>query len=312
MSQVNIENIFKAFGKEQVLKNITFEIGEGERFGLIGPNGAGKSTLIDILTGLQRADEGSIMIDGMQVPQDISKIRAQLGLVPQEIALIPELHAKANLEYFGGLYGLSGNTLKERINESLEAVGLTDTNKKAVKSFSGGMQRRLNIAAAILHRPKLLILDEPTVGVDPQSRNKIFEFIKEMNERYGTTVLYTSHYMEEIEALCERVYILDQGQQVAYGTQEEIKMLVQDTVKWQIEVLGADLTFSDKIQGLQGVEQVITEENKYHLIVDPTQFKSAELTELIHQESVELVSLGRDELSLEEAFLQLTGKSLRD
>ena len=133
-----------------------------------------------------------------------------------------------------------------------------------------------------------------------------------MNERYGTTVLYTSHYMEEIEALCERVFILDIGQQVAYGTQEEIKMLVQDTVKWQIEVLGADLSFSDKIQGLQGVEQVITEENKYHLIVDPTQFNSAELTELIHQESVELVSLGRDELSLEEAFLQLTGKSLRD
>lgn len=313
MSYVEIRNVYKNYGKQQVLENISFEIESGERFGLIGPNGAGKSTLIDVMTGLTPLNSGEIYIDGKKVPNDIVKIREQIGLVPQEIALMLELNAPSNLEYFGGLYGLTGETLKNRIAEALEIVGLEDQQKKPVKNFSGGMKRRLNIAAGILHRPKLLILDEPTVGVDPQSRNKIFEFIKYMNEEYKTTVLYTSHYMEEVEALCERLFILDNGKQVGYGTQEEIKQLVQDNVKWLIEVDQLAIGFEDELQAeLQGVEQVIVENNELHLIVDPLEFSTQQLMQYLTEKNLELTTLKKEELSLEEAFLQLTGKTLRD
>lgn len=313
MSYVEIKNIYKNYGENQVLENVSFEIEAGERFGLIGPNGAGKSTLIDIMTGLTPYNSGEIAIDGNNVPKDIVTIRKQIGLVPQEIALMQELNAPSNLEYFGGLYGLSGQTLKDRIEEALEIVGLADQKKKAVKHFSGGMQRRLNIAAGILHRPKFLILDEPTVGVDPQSRNKIFEFIKYMNEEYRTTVLYTSHYMEEVEALCERLFILDDGKQIGYGSQEEIKQLVQDHVKWLIELDQVPLGIEEKLaEELSGVEQVIVENNEMHLIVDPIAFKTRQLMNFLMDNQLELVTLQKEDLSLEEAFLQLTGKTLRD
>lgn len=313
MSYVNIQNIYKNYGDEQVLENVSLDIEKGECFGLIGPNGAGKSTLIDIITGLTPFNAGYVYVDNLEVPKDIVTIRKQIGLVPQQIALMQELNAVSNLEYFGGLYGLSGHLLKERIQEALEVIGLTDHTKKAVKTFSGGMQRRLNIAAGILHRPAFLILDEPTVGVDPQSRNKIFEFIKYMMKEYGTTVLYTSHYMEEVEALCDRLYILDKGQQVGYGTQSEIKQLVQDNVKWYVEVAQSPINLEQTLKNeLTGVQQVVADQNKYHLIVDPFEFSTKELMNMITDRELELVTLSKEELSLEEAFLQLTGKSLRD
>lgn len=313
MSYVEIRNVYKNYGEQQVLDNVSFEIEKGERFGLIGPNGAGKSTLIDVMTGLTPLNSGEIYIDQKKVPQDIVKIREQIGLVPQEIALMQELNAVSNLEYFGGLYGLSGKELTKRIEEALEIVGLENQQKKAVKTFSGGMQRRLNIAAGILHRPKLLILDEPTVGVDPQSRNKIFEFIKYMNEEYHTTVLYTSHYMEEVEALCNRLFILDNGEQVGYGSQEEIKQLVQDHVKWLIEVEQMPLGIEEKLENhLNGVEQIIIDNNEIHLIVDPMDFNTQQFMQVITEYNLELLTLKKEELSLEEAFLQLTGKTLRD
>ena len=313
MSYVEINNIYKSYGKDQVLNNVSFSIESGECFGLIGPNGAGKSTLIDIITGLEPFNSGEISVGDNSVPKELEKVRQQIGLVPQEIALMQELNAKANLEYFGGLYGLSGKLLKERIEEALEVVGLTEHTKKAVKTFSGGMQRRLNIAAAILHHPQFLILDEPTVGVDPQSRNKIFEFIKYMNREYGTTVLYTSHYMEEVEALCDRLFILDAGQRIGYGTQEEIKQLVQDTVKWHIELEQSPLDFAVTLStDLKGVQQVVNDNNAFHLIVDPVEFTTKELMNLINGHNLELTTLSKEALSLEEAFLQLTGKTLRD
>jgi len=313
MSYVEIKHIFKHYGDQHVLKNVSFEIESGERFGLIGPNGAGKSTLIDLMTGLTPLNSGDIIIDNKKVPKDITKIREKIGLVPQEIALMQELNAPSNLEYFGGLYGLSGKKLKSRVDEALEIVGLDNHQKKAVKTFSGGMQRRLNIAAGILHRPELLILDEPTVGVDPQSRNKIFEFIKYMNEEYKTTVLYTSHYMEEVEALCERLFILDNGEQVGYGSQEDIKQLVQDNVKWMIEVEQMPLDIEETLKDqLEGVQQLLLENNTIHLIVDPIEFKTQQLMLVIAEHKMELITLKKEELSLEEAFLQLTGKSLRD
>lgn len=313
MSYVEINNIYKKYGNQQVLENVSFEIERGERFGLIGPNGAGKSTLIDVMTGLTPLNSGEVVVDGKKVPNDIVKIREQIGLVPQDIALMKELNAPSNLEYFGGLYGLSGKKLKSRIEEALEIVGLENQQKKPVKTFSGGMQRRLNIAAGILHRPQLLILDEPTVGVDPQSRNKIFEFIKYMNEEYKTTVLYTSHYMEEVEALCDRLFILDNGERVGYGSQKEIKQMVQDNVKWLIEVEQLPLDIEDKLHAqLKGVLQIILENNTIHLIVDPIEFNTQQLMHVIADNQLELLTLNKEELSLEEAFLQLTGKKLRD
>lgn len=312
MSYVEIKNIYKNYGKEKVLDNVSFEIENGECFGLIGPNGAGKSTLIDIIVGLTPYNSGQVQVNQKKVPEDIVEIRKRIGLVPQEIALMQELNARANLEYFGGLYGLSGKTLKNRIDEALEVVGLADQLKKAVKTYSGGMQRRLNIAAGILHRPELLILDEPTVGVDPQSRNKIFEFIKYMNQEYNTTVLYTSHYMEEVEALCDRLFILDNGKQIGYGTKDEIKQMVQDNVKWYIELEQAPLGFEKHLESLNGVQQVGHEQDSFHLIVDPIDFNTNKLITLLSQHKIELVTLNKESLSLEEAFLQLTGKSLRD
>ncbi|MGY4105703.1 ABC transporter ATP-binding protein [Ignavigranum ruoffiae] len=313
MSQVQINNIFKRYGKQEVLSNVSLMIESGERFGLIGPNGAGKSTLIDILTGLVAADSGDIYVDGLELKKNLVQIRQNIGLVPQEIALLEDVDARSNLEYFGVLYGLSGKVLRTRIDEALEVTGLTDHLKKATKTFSGGMKRRLNIAAAILHHPKLLILDEPTVGVDPQSRNKIFEFVKFMNENYQTTVLYTSHYMEEIEALTERLFILDQGKQVAYGTQDEIKAMVQDTVKWRLELAKAPSDLAENLQAkIAGIEQLQAEFNRFDLVVDPSQFKVSALIDFIHDRHLELIALAKVELSLEEAFLQLTGKRLRD
>lgn len=313
MSTIEVRNVFKRFGQQEVLDNISFSIANGERFGLIGPNGAGKSTLIDILTGLINFDSGEVFIDGMDIRKDKVKIRQIVGLVPQEIALIESIDAKSNLEYFGGLYGLSGKILKDRVAEALDITGLANQDKKATKKYSGGMKRRLNIAAAILHRPRLLIMDEPTVGVDPQSRNKIFEFVKFMNEQYGTTVLYTSHYMEEIESLTERLFILDQGKQIAYGTQDEIKAMVQENIKWIVEIKHLPQNFAEIIEKqVNGIEHVNQTINRLELIVDPMEYQSQSLLNLFNQQEIELVSLSKEELSLEEAFLKLTGKSLRD
>ncbi|MGX7108820.1 ABC transporter ATP-binding protein [Facklamia miroungae] len=313
MSYIEVKNVFKKFGKQEVLNNITFSIEEGERFGLIGPNGAGKSTLIDIITGLTPVNSGQVLIDGMDIRNDRVEIRKQIGLVPQEIALLDHINAKGNLEYFGSLYNLDRTTLKQRVTEALEMTGLRDDVKKTIKAFSGGMKRRLNIAAALLHHPRFLILDEPTVGVDPQSRNKIFEFIKFMNEEHQTTILYTSHYMEEIENLTQRLFILDQGVQVAYGYQDDIKAMVQDKVKWIVEFDNLPSNIKEIISNrIPGIHHLHQEMNRLELMVDPSQFKSTALFHTIAHEELELNSLYKEPLSLEEAFLQLTGKRLRD
>lgn len=194
MDIVKVNNITKRFNDKLALDNISFSVKEGEIFGLIGPNGAGKSTLINIITNLMLPNSGSIQINGLDLSKDYIKAKSIIGLVPQELALIEALTPFDNLEYFGAFYGLKGKLLQERINEALEVIGLTEVKKKKVKKLSGGMQRRLNIGIALLNHPKILILDEPTVGVDPQSRNHIFNFIKDISKKQKTTVIYTSHY----------------------------------------------------------------------------------------------------------------------
>lgn len=309
---IEIKDVTKSYGRQKVLQNVSFEIMEGELFGLLGPNGAGKSTLIDILTGIQSMDSGEIFINGKSIKTDKVEIRKQLGLVPQDIALLEELNAVDNLEYFGGLYGLAGAELKNQIEKLLEVAGLTDKKKEKVKNYSGGMKRRLNIAVAMLHNPSILILDEPTVGVDAQSRQHIFDYIQSLAEQ-GTTILYTSHYMEEIETLCKRVFILDLGEEVAYGTKEEVKKLVGHTQTVALTLDRVPAGFDEVLKNSEnGIQFVTVDGQDIALTVDQTIFSMMKLIEQVEQAQLVIKSVNVKETTLEEAFLQLTGKTLRD
>ena len=309
---IEIKDVTKSYGRQKVLQNVSFEIMEGELFGLLGPNGAGKSTLIDILTGIQSMDSGDIFINGKSIKTDKVEIRKHLGLVPQDIALLEELNAVDNLEYFGGLYGLAGAELNSQIEKLLEVAGLTDKKKEKVKNYSGGMKRRLNIAVAMLHNPSILILDEPTVGVDAQSRQHIFDYIQSLAEQ-GTTILYTSHYMEEIEALCKRVFILDLGEEVAYGTKEEVKKLVGHTQTVALTLDRVPAGFDEVLKNSEnGIQFVTVDGQDMELTIDQTIFSMMKLIEQVEQAQLVIKSVNVKETTLEEAFLQLTGKTLRD
>ena len=309
---IEIKDVTKSYGRQKVLQNVSFEIIEGELFGLLGPNGAGKSTLIDILTGIQSMDSGEIFINGKSIKTDKVEIRKHLGLVPQDIALLEELNAVDNLEYFGGLYGLAGQELKSQIEKLLEVAGLTDKKKEKVKNYSGGMKRRLNIAVAMLHNPSILILDEPTVGVDAQSRQHIFDYIQSLAEQ-GTTILYTSHYMEEIETLCKRVFILDLGEEVAYGTKEEVKKLVGHTQTVALTLDRVPAGFDEVLKNSEnGIQFVTVDGQDIELTIDQTIFSMMKLIEQVEQAQLVIKSVNVKETTLEEAFLQLTGKTLRD
>ncbi len=311
MSIIEVKNISKRFNDKLVLDNISYEVKEGEIFGFIGPNGAGKSTLINIMTSLLTPDSGTIEICGYDILREPIKAKECMGYVPQELALMEDLNAYDNLEFFGALYGLKGKLLKERIAEALKVTGLEETKKQKVKKFSGGMKRRLNIAVSILHHPKVLILDEPTVGVDPQSRNHIFSFIKNICKEWGTTVIYTSHYMEEIEELCKRVFIIDLGKEVSYGDREEIKASVFSNNKVIIETQDISGETIMKLKDLEGIDKVSDKDNVLTLTID-SKFKLASVLSLLEKETVNIKKISYEEAKLEDVFLSLTGKTLRD
>lgn len=312
MAYVNVEKVVKNYGDKKVLNDISFEIKKGEIFGLIGPNGAGKTTLIDIITGLKKADSGNVEIKGISIKDNIVKIRESLGLVPQDIALMEEMNGRDNLMYFGGLYGLSGSVLKERVEECLKLTGLKDKAKTTVKTYSGGMKRRLNIAAALLHNPEFLILDEPTVGVDPQSRKYIFDFLREKNKA-GCTILYISHYMEEIEALCDRILLMDKGEEVAYGTKEEIKAMVGQANKIEVRLDRMPNNVEEDLRNsANGIEKIDLDLNSINLTVNANDFSMMKLISYFEKTDSVIKAINVEDISLEEAFLQLTGKSLRD
>ncbi|MGL5354529.1 MAG: ABC transporter ATP-binding protein [Clostridium sp.] len=219
---LEIKGLKKSFGECEVVKGISFDIEEKEIIGFLGPNGAGKSTITNMICTILDMDEGSVEFKGKNIKVNEDEFKKELGLVPQDIALFSDLSAYDNVKFFGSLYGLKGNELKESAKAALEHVGLWDRKKDYPDSFSGGMKRRLNIACSIVHRPKILILDEPTVGIDPQSRNKILEVTKTLRDE-GTQVLYISHYMEEVEAICSRLIIVDEGKIIEEGNKEELK-----------------------------------------------------------------------------------------
>nr|WP_144928679.1 ABC transporter ATP-binding protein [Paenibacillus bovis] len=302
----------KTFKDKKAVDEIDLYLQEGESVGLLGPNGAGKSTTISMISSLLKPTSGDVRLNGKSTIKAPSELRKVLGVVPQEIALYEELSALENLKFFGKIYQVKKDVLDNRIQEVLEMVGLKDRQKELVKTFSGGMKRRVNIAAALLHQPKIIILDEPTVGIDPQSRNHILETVKKLNEENGTTVLYTSHYMEEVEQLCNRVYIMDHGKVVASGSKSELLSILssEDTIQVQLSKQSNELMKS--IKGIEYVRQVEETNDGLRIICKKG---SNILSDLVHATEILGIQISHYQVevpSLEDVFLHLTGKTLRD
>lgn len=310
MTIAHMKDIVKRYGNHLALDYVDLDIGDGEILGLLGPNGAGKTTLIHALAGLVGIDSGEIQVFGKSQKSHMIEIKRQIGLVTQDITVFGDLTARENLEFFGGIYGLKGSKLKEGVDETLEFVGLTEHAKKLPTKFSGGMQRRLNIACALVHRPKFLIMDEPTVGIDPQSRNHILETVRKLN-RQGTTILYTTHYMEEVQAIASRVVIMDQGHIIAQGTIDELVEKIQHEEKIKLEVVDLTEELLEKLRKLDGVKQVSQEGKKIHII---SRVGAGNLDRVLSivKDAGGVKSVSAEKPTLEDVFLTLTGKRLRD
>jgi ABC-2 type transport system ATP-binding protein len=295
----------------EAVKGISLAIHQGEIFGFLGPNGAGKTTTISMLSGLIEPSEGTVTIAGHDVIQAPGEVKRRVGLVPQELALYPTLSGRDNLNFFGRIYGLRGQALRQRVDEMLDMVGLAERANSAVETYSGGMKRRLNIAAGLLHRPELLFLDEPTVGVDPQSRNAIFEHVERLKGE-GMTIVYTTHYMEEAERLCDRVAIVDDGRIVALDTP---RRLIADLGGGVIHVGtsdGAGNGLVDKMQALPEVQSVDWLDGRLRIEARQAQAALVQLLDVFNKTGTVVTSLEVMEPNLETVFLRLTGKSLRD
>jgi ABC-2 type transport system ATP-binding protein len=304
---LTLENITKRYGTLTALDGVSLQIKRGECFGLLGPNGAGKSTLMSLVAGLRAPDAGHLALDGQPLDAAHPAVRAQLGLVPQHIALYPRLSAEQNLRIFGQLFGLGGAVLRERISESLEAMQLADRRHDLVQTFSGGMQRRLNIVASLLHRPQLLLCDEPTVGVDPQSRNAIFEFLEKLN-REGLTIIYSTHYMEEATRLCSRIGIIDHGRIHALGTLDELllKLPFEEEIRFPVEASTAPLAQQLAESG------VVTESGDFYQFRPRAGYRLSVFYALTESLGLPARLFTSQRPTLEALFLHLTGRQLRE
>jgi len=304
---VSIQKITKKFSTVVALDNISLDIQRQEFFGLLGPNGAGKTTLMNLIVGYLNADGGTITIDGDAVSQDTLEIRKNIGFVPQSLALYDEMNAQENLEMFGKLFGVPENILKQRIVDQLHAVELYERRKEKVKNFSGGMKRRLNIIASMLHDPKVLLCDEPTVGVDPQSRNAIFDFLTGLNKQ-GKTVIYTTHYMEEAERLCSRIAIIDHGKIIALGTTDELleKLPYEETIMiTRNEITAKHRELFQEFGTLEEIDD--------HFELKPiNEFTLSKFFARIEEKKIKYQWVELHRPTLEALFLQLTGRRLRD
>ncbi len=310
-SVIEVKGLVKKYGSRVAVNRIDLSVLEGEIFGLLGPNGAGKSTTISVLATLLAPDEGEVRICGYDLRRETKRIKPLIGFVPQELALYPTLSAWDNLTFFGRIQGLQGTLLRERVASALDLAGLTDRAKDAVQTFSGGMKRRLNIAVGLIHQPRLLFLDEPTVGVDPQSRNFIFEHVERLKAQ-GMTILYTTHYMEEVERLCDRVAIMDEGQ-----------IFVGDTPKKLIELLGGGIIYAGfpsdchatllpSIRGLPHVRAVSSQDARLKIETGNSNLALLALIDLCSKRNIPILSLEVLEPNLESVFLHLTGRRLRE
>jgi ABC-2 type transport system ATP-binding protein len=305
------QDLHKAYGDVKAVDGISLQVARGEVFGLLGPNGAGKTTTISMLTGLLEPTEGRITVDGLDLETHTNEVKAKLGLVPQELALYPTLSARQNLEFFGRIYGLKGKELRQRVDEVLAMIGLTERADEAIEDYSGGMKRRVNIGAGLLHKPKMLFLDEPTVGVDPQSRNAIFEGVEELN-RAGMSVIYTTHYMEEAQRLCHRVAIVDEGKVIALDTPSALIrslgggiILISVAEGWAEEV-------AERTVQVSAVKSAARTDGQIKIETHRLQEALIGILDITNQLDVSITSIEMLEPNLESVFLHLTGKRLRE
>lgn len=308
-SLVETHQLVKRYGDITALADVSLQIDEGEIFGLLGPNGAGKTTLLSIVASLLQPTSGEVRLLGRPLRRSDRKLRRVLGLVPQELAIYAELSARENLRFFGELYGLGGSELDQRVQEVLEAIGLVDRAADRAATFSGGMKRRLNLGAGLVHRPRLLLLDEPAIGVDPQSRHHIFEEIRRLN-RAGVTIVYTSHYMEEVQALCTRVGIIDHGRLIACDTLSGLLHRLPGVVRFRVPELTPSLR--ERLKGIPNARLVEGNGRPPELESRDVKTTLLQLVAVLNEHQVELTSLELEEPNLERVFLHLTGRQLRD
>jgi ABC-2 type transport system ATP-binding protein len=314
MALLEVKQVSKNYGSTQALRNVSFEVAPGEIFGLLGANGAGKTTLLSILACLLDPDAGEVRLLGQTLRSNDRAVRHLIGLVPQELAIYDELTARENLAFFGELYGLSGKALARQVDQILDATALTDRANDRARTFSGGMKRRLNLGVALVHQPRLLLLDEPTVGIDPQSRNHIFEEVRRLNAA-GLTIIYTSHYMEEVQALCSRIGIMDHGEVRACDTLQNLLNKVDGVIRLGIPNLTPAI--QQRLEMLPETHLKITrlaswEGEQIELRCRDVKTTLVRLITSLNEAGVELSHLETEEPSLERVFLDLTGRALRD
>lgn len=311
MNAIEVEHLKKSFGDFQAVQDVSFNVDSGEVLSLLGPNGAGKSTTISMLSGLLAPTGGDACIMGYSVVREPEAAKKSLGVVPQDIALYPDLSARENLVFWGKMYGLRGAALRPRVDEVLEIIGLADRQKDHVGKFSGGMKRRVNIGAALLHKPDVIIMDEPTVGIDPQSRRHILDNVKELNQQ-GMTVLYTTHYMEEAAELSHHIAIMDTGKVIAYGTHDELIQMVGEQTRIDI-MLNAE---AEKVlpawRKTEGVSKIDSTDGQVTALVDDSNRVLPRLFDAASKADVRITSVDIQEPNLETVFLHLTGRALRD
>lgn len=311
MNAIEVKNLKKSFGDLHAVRGVDFAAAQGEILSLLGPNGAGKSTTISMLCGLLSPNEGEAAIMGHSVTREPKAAKSCLGVVPQDIALYPDLSARENLVFWGKMYGLRGAALQQRVDEVLEIIGLSDRQKDHVGKYSGGMKRRVNIGAALLHKPDVVIMDEPTVGIDPQSRRHILDNVKQLNQQ-GMTVLYTTHYMEEAAELSDHIAIMDMGQVIAQGTHDELIRLVGEQTR-------LDLTLNTEVDGLmsewqsvEGVSRIDAIEDHVIALVDDSNRVLPRFFDIATRVGMRITAVDIQEPNLETVFLHLTGRALRD
>ena len=312
-SILHVQNLEKKYGDFTAVKGISFNIQEGEIFSLLGPNGAGKTTTISMLSTLYKPTSGDATIGGNSITKNPMAVKQIIGVVPQEIALYEDLTARENLIFWGQMYGLSGKVLTNRVDEVLEQIGLTDKARNRVKTYSGGMKRRVNIGVGLLHRPRLLFMDEPTVGIDPQSRRAILDTVKDLN-RQGMSLLYTTHYMEEAQELSDRVGIIDHGELIALGTQKELTEQVGESETLILHI-GENDDATALAKSLDDVKDILTASASDHevsVVAHEAEEVLASVVTKANERGIKIRSIDIREPNLEAVFLHLTGRALRD
>jgi ABC-2 type transport system ATP-binding protein len=308
---IRVQELHKNFGDVYAVRGISFDVHAGEIFSLLGPNGAGKTTTISMISCLLEPAQGDVSVMGHSTRRDPMGVKAAIGVVPQEIALYEDLSARENLTFWGKMYGLRGSALKQRVGQVLEITGLAERQKGRTGKFSGGMKRRLNIGIALLHRPQVLVMDVPTVGIDPQSRRNILDSVKEMN-RQGTTILYTTHYMEEAQELSDHIAIMDHGELIACGTHGELVEIVGEMDRITLTISAESASVMERWRATDGVHQITAEDGTLNLLVDDSNVVLPRLFESATQAGTRITSVEIQEPNLEAVFLHLTGRALRD